>query len=168
MQDANKREKPARSREVGFDLVFQRVQQMPRATIMDSAAGHVDSLDFLRGIASQGFVIAVTNSKIVAHAAAQTGHAKANRARLLARLVGQMPRQHSVDYRQLHLPRPAMPVFQRSQRLEQIVFDQIAQGHLALFLDIVAARNDCRLVKRDGFNPVGFVDLLHWAQCLPV
>lgn len=123
---------------------------------MNGTSRHIDRLDFLRRSPAQCPVIAVTNSEVIAHHTAHARQPKAYRARPFARTIRQMQCKHPVDNREMDKPWAFMPLFDSPQGPEQIILDQIAQCHFALFLDILIARDDGRFIKRNAFDPVIF------------
>src|SRR5688500_20126295 len=78
MEHADQREKTPRGGEVGFDLAFERLEQLPGGAVVDRPAGHVERLDLLRRGLAQRLVVRIADREVLAHHAAEAGEAEAD------------------------------------------------------------------------------------------
>ncbi len=108
------------------------------------------------------FEIALADGEIVAHRPLEAGKAEADRLQRLVVVILQLDREAIVLDPEQDPERPVMLL-----RLEDIAFEQIEDGDLALPLDLLAAADDRPLVQLDIDDPrVGHGILLAGAERL--
>src|SRR5688500_1848753 len=90
MEDADQRKEPPCGGEVGFGLALERVEQRPRAAVVDRAACHVERLDLLRRGLAHRLVVRIADREILAHVAAEAGETEPDSAGLRPLAVAQL------------------------------------------------------------------------------
>ena len=161
MQHADQREEPPGGIVVELDLALERIEQQPRAAVVNPAPRHVERLEFLRRGLAQRLVVAVADGEIFAHRAAKARQAEADRPGIAAVLVAQRNGQPPVDHRQIERPRPGVTLLDRAQRREVAVDRQIVQRRRAFLLDLGPARKHGRFVEYDRSDAI----LRHGRSC---
>jgi hypothetical protein len=144
VQHADEREEPTGRGKIDLNFTIKSFHQQLGCFIVHTAPRHIDGFDFGGTRLANGLIVTVANGEIVFHHPAEA--AQAEDEHFMWRIIGaaNVEDEAAVGDADAQMIWPGIAIAHITQRLEEVVFDQIEDRDAPLLLDIgIAPKYRC-------------------------